>query len=181
MLFKRSKKREGLLHLGTFAGAEWYRMATFGENTTERYLAYMNLLTQYEELRLKLSDLKHFTDKCIDLSNQNLHKEVHTHLTLLKSYIELENNNLIIFELCQCFILVNDEPFDKFSFEHTDLKRKLYKDSDQVKVFFCELYNILQNKPEAYANGLKIWEYIKSRMALVTETAFLQLISKANF
>jgi hypothetical protein len=178
MWFK--KKRKGLLHLGNYGGHDWYRLNQFGDNTNKRYLYYTTLLSQYEELRLKLSDLKVFADTALQLSSENKSKDLHSHLNLLKAYIELEEKNSIIFELVSCFVLIDDEPVDDFSFEFTDKKRKAFNESMQVQVFFCELYNILQNKPESYAQGLRIWEYTKSRMSQVTELAFLNAISKVE-
>lgn len=174
------KEREGLFYLGQFGGHDFYRADQFGENTVERYQAYMALLQQYDKLGLRKEDMFAFVNACIQLSNENKHKDLHTYLHQLNAFLQLEYSNDMVFELTNCFLLIDDEPMTKMSLKHSDLKRKLYKENSEVQLFFCECYNILVNKPESFVSGFKIWEYIRGRTALITESVFFSAINRAS-
>lgn len=172
--------RDGLHFLGQYAGHNFYRADSFGENTVERYQAYMGLLQQYDKLGIKKDDMFAFVNATIKLSEQDKHKDVHTYLHHLNAFLQLEYSNDMVFELVNCFLFVDDEPMEKMSLKHSDLKRKLYRENVEVQLFFCECYNLLANKPEDYVQGFKIWEYIRSRTALITESQFFSAISKES-
>jgi len=172
--------REGLTHLGKFADHDFYRAEDFGENTKERYLGYMSILQQFDKFGLKKDDLREFINATIKLSTDGKDRDVHTYLHHLNSYVQLEYSNDQVFELVNFFLFVDDEPIEKISLKHSDLKRKLYKENIEVQLFFCECYNILTNKPEGYTSGFKIWEYIRSRTSLITEQAFLSAINRES-
>lgn len=173
-------ERKGLTHLGVFAGHNFYRAEDFGENTKERYLGYMGLLQQYDKNGIIKDDITEFVNATIKLSEQDKHKDVHTYLHYLNSYIQLEYSNDKVFNLVNYFLFVDDEPIDTISLKHTDIKKNLYKENTEVQLFFCECFNILTNKPEDYIQGFKIWEFIRSRATLITELAFFNAINKAN-
>lgn len=179
-MFGKTKQRKGLFHLGTFGGHEWYRLASFDDTVTERYLNYMKLLSQYDSIGMKLSDLKIWAQEALRLSNENKQKDLHTYINYLIGYIDLEHKSDIVFDLVNYFVLIDDEPVEKISFEHIDIKRKAYNESDHIKVFFCELLNIIQNSPESFREGLRIWEYLQSRMVQVSEQVFLNAIKAAS-
>ena len=172
--------RQGLHHLGKFAGHDFYRAERFGDNYMGRYLDYNSLMNQYDQLRVTYDEAKAFNEMCLKLSNERKDRELHAHLAIWKAYLEMEINSNIVFESTEKFILIDDEPEDKMSVSHSDLKRKLYKENVEIQLFFCEVFYILQNKPEDYASGYKIWEYLRSRTAQVTELAFSNAIKQAS-
>lgn len=174
------KERKGLQYLGDFGGHSWYRADEFGENTVERYQAYMALLQQYDKLGIRKDDMFTFVTECIKLSNENKHKDLHTYLHTLNAFLQLEYSNDMVFELTNCFLFVDDEPIEKMSMKHSDLKRNLYKNNTEVQLFFCECYSILANKPESFVEGFKIWEYIRGRTCQITELAFSNAINKGS-
>lgn len=173
-LFK--KKRDNLIKLTEISGHTFYKLADFNENYTERYLIYLKTISQYEQIKLRLSDLKAFCDKCLQLSRENKQKDLHTHLELLNSVINLEYSNDITFSLAANFIIIDDEPTESISPTHYELKKKLYDTNPLVKVFFCEVSIQLQSKPKELINSLQMMDILNDRETILAEQTFLKQI-----
>ena len=172
--FKR--KRDNLIKLKEIGGHTFYKLADFQENNTERYLIYLKTITQYEQIKLRLSDLKSFAEKTIQLSKENRHKELHTHLEILNSVLQLEESNDIVFSLAANFLIIDDEPTDVISSKYYELKKRLYDSNPLVKVFFCEVSIQLRTKQKELINSLKMMDILNDKETLLAEQTFLRLI-----
>lgn len=174
MWFK--KKRDNLIKLKEIGGHTFYKLADFQENNTERYLIYLKTISQYEQIKLRLSDLKAFAEKTLQLSKENKAKELHTHLEIFNSVIKLEETNDIVFSLAANFLIIDDEPTETISSKHYELKKRLYDTNPLVKVFFCEVSIQLRTKPKELINSLAMMDILNEKETLLAEQTFSRLI-----
>lgn len=172
---KVKKDRPGFELLATIGGHKFYKLMDFKENITERYLNYIKIVSQYDQLRLTLSDIRAFCDKAIILSKEGKAKELHTLLEVLNSYTLLEENNDITFNIAVQFLFIDDEPEDKISAEHYELKRRLYNEMPMVKVFFCEVSRILRSQPQQLRSNWEMMDILTDKGNQLTEETFSRL------
>lgn len=184
MLFSKkkdtNKDRPGFELLANVGGHRWYKLMDFKENITERYLNYVKIVSQYDQLRLTLADIRAFCDKAIMLSKDGKTKELHTLLEVLNSYTLLEENNDITFNIAVQFLFIDDEPEDKISAEHYELKRKLYNEQPSVKVFFCEVSRILRQQPVELRSNWEMMDILNDKGNQLTEETFSRLTRAAT-
>lgn len=163
------------------SGHSFYKPIVFKDNITERYLNYIRIVSQYEQLGMRLTDIRAFCDQALVLSRENNTKDLHTLIEVLNSYALLEEKNDITFEVAANFLYLDDEPLDKISAKHYAAKRQLYDKFPEVKVFFCEVFRSLLAKPEKLKEVWHLWEALQDKANVITEETFLRLTKADRF
>jgi hypothetical protein len=137
-LFK--KKRKDIKHIGNMAGHDFYVVFNPSELTYTRYFAYVQAV-QLSGFKLLKEDL----DICLDLIDKSISEgniARIAHITdAIRGYQNLYLSNDLMKEVVNCFILIDDEPLEKFSTSHTQTKLSLYDNNLQIRFFFYQFCN----------------------------------------
>ena len=173
-------RRKDVKYLGYWDSHNWYRAYKFDENITERYLSYFQIAKAKESLGAQPDQIKWVVNEAAEALKANNVALAMQNLTVLNSYLQLEENNDWVFKLVNCFLMVDDEPLDQITEYHTKLKANSYTNSNRTKVFFCEVYKTLQTTSNDLTTDLNLVEYLTSRLVLITEQMFSNVINKAN-
>lgn len=176
---EKAKPRTDCHFIGEMAGHKWYKPATIDDTITDRYLEYQTLSIQYDTLGIKHSDLMKglgSIQEALRAGNIALAAEYNT---ALMAYTELALTNDIVFSICNCFIMIDDEPIYSMSPAHSDIKKKLYDSNNDVKIFFCEVFNILNLKTPNSQQNIEPYSFLKERLSKAAEGAFLNVTREA--
>ncbi len=173
-------RRKDIRHLGHWDGHDWYRCHKFDDNITNRYLAYFQISKAKESLGAQPDHIKWIVNESIEALKVNNVALATQNLTVLNSYLQLEESNDWVFKLVNCFLLIDDEPLHEITEYHTKLKANSYNGADQTKVFFCEVYKTLLTTSEDLTIDLNLVEYLTSRLVQISEQMFLNAIKKGG-
>lgn len=170
------KKRENLIKLGEFQGHIFYRIEQFGENIVERYKNFIINTQEHDKYGINKSELING----LNLINTALIEQkpvlAGQYLSALMGYVQLNINNDVVFHTVNSFVLIDDEPIDKMSPKHTEIKQKLFKEYDDVFVFFCEVFKSLQQTTSDSQTDISYQDYLKSQLVQISEATFSKLI-----
>lgn len=174
---KGPETREGLEYLFSYAGHNFYTFRRIEETAARRYLAYIRLVRMHE-LGVSRDDLKKFTAGIRQANNRGDKSAVGALCEALEAYTDLYTDNQRIFEIANCFVLVDDEPVGKFSEIHSLLKKQLYDGSDQVRFFFIESALKYLRKISDLPDDLDLGAYLREGKVELTEKVFSRLITR---
>jgi hypothetical protein len=83
-------------------------------------------------------------------------------------------------EVVNCFILIDDEPLEKFSTSHTQTKLSLYDNNLQIRFFFINFAMDLLRNLVSLPEHIQPEEYLNSKAVKLKETAFWKVLNLKN-
>jgi hypothetical protein len=176
-LFK--KKRKDIKHIGSMAGHDFYVVFNPSELTYTRYFAYVQAV-QLSGFKLLKEDL----DICLDLIDKSISEgniARIAHITdAIRGYQNLYLSNDLMKEVVNCFILIDDEPLEKFSTSHTQTKLSLYDNNLQIRFFFINFAMDLLRNLVSLPEHIQPEEYLNSKAVKLKETAFWKVLNLKN-
>ena len=175
----KPKSRPGLKYLFTQAGHDFYTFDKIEIASARRYLAFIRL-TREHELGVSREDLETFLDLTIQANNQGNTSRVGALCHTLKAYTDLYTDNRRIFEVANCFVLVDDEPINDFSDSHSILKKAMFDASESVRFFFIKTSISYIKSITELPEDFKIEDYLKSQNVELTEQAWYKLTSRSS-
>lgn len=173
--FKRVRRRKFDV-LTKYAGHTFYAIGDVSHVVAARYLAFIRLI-EVHQLGVSEIDLHAFFDLINDAVDRREYHKIPQYTGVLSAYVDMYTSNNRIFEIANCFVLIDDEPADTFSDEHTMLKKRLFDDSETVRFFFIDYAVKLLRNTGHLSNDTNVADYLKSDAAQLAENQFLQLIT----
>lgn len=177
-MFNFKKTRKDLTKLGQFQGHTFYRVTQFGDNIIERYKNFIINTQEHEKYGINKDELINGLNLINSALQDNKPVLAGQYLSALTGYVQLNINNDVVFHVVNSFVLIDDEPIDKMSPKHTEIKQKLFKEYDDVFVFFCEVFNSLQRTTHDLPTDINFQDYLKSSLVQISEATFSRLIQK---
>lgn len=181
-LFKRKNKpvkRDGLVYLFSYGNHHFYTFERIEVTVARRYLAYTRLVRMHE-LGVSREDLKAFTELIRAANNKGDRSTVGAACEALEAFTDLYTDNKRTFEIANCFVLIDDEPVERFSEAHTFLKHQLFEGSAEVRFFFVKSALEYLRKISELPPDLKLEDYLNSKEVRLTEKVFSRLITKSS-
>lgn len=166
--------REGLGYLFSYAGHKFYTFTQIETTVARRYLAYTRLV-RLHELGVSREDLKAFTERIRLANNKGDRSAIGALCEALEAYTDLYTDNKRTFEIANCFILIDDEPRDRFSEAHTELKKQLFDASENVRFFFIKTAFEYLRKIVELPQDFKPEDYLRTQKVELTEAIFSRL------
>ena len=178
--FKRRKhERDGLDFVFEHAGHSFFTFPRIEVAAAKRYLAYIRLVREHE-LGVSRSDLRAFIEMMKEAANRNDVARQGALLHSLEAFVELYTDNKRIFEVANCFLLVDDEPIKEFSDKHSKIKYDLFNSSESVRFFFIKTALSYIEKVVASPQDFNGADYLKSQEVELTEKAFSKLMQSSS-
>jgi hypothetical protein len=178
-IFKKKDTRDGLDFVFEHAGHTFYTFPRIEVAAAQRYLAYIRLVREHE-LGVSRSDLRAFIEMMKQAANKGDIARQGALLHSLEAYTELYTDNKRVFEVANCFLLVDDEPVDKFSDKHSLLKKQLFDTSEAVRFFFIKTAVSYIEKVVDSPQDFNAEDYLKSDEVKLTEKAFSRLMQSSS-
>ena len=170
---KSANKREseGLEYLFSEGSHDFYRLPQFEMNAARRYLAYIRLVREHE-LGVSHSDLEIFCEQMNEHLNKGRIAQCGAMVAALQAYTELYTDNKRVYEIANCFILVDDEPIKDFSLDHSILKKTIFESSENARFFFIKSALGYLKAIIELPLDLELVDYLKSKQVSVSEKTF---------
>lgn len=140
-----------------------------------RALSLHNLLNEFD-MKVTHDDIQTCCEIAIKSFDEGKYSHAAWAMQTLLSYSNLYLNNKVMFRIADVLILVDDEPAEHFSQEHTSLKEKLFRSSDVVRGFFL---STTWSSLVSTGNTLKDFDaeaYLKTKRVKLAEQALISLI-----
>lgn len=169
------KERTDWDYIGDMAGHKWGKPATISDMIAERYFAFQKLSEQFDTLGIRYSELwraLELQQSALRANNIALASEYNT---ALMGYVELRETNDMIFSIPNCFVLIDDEPINEMTSHHTKLKKKLFDENPEIRIFFCEFYNILKPNTPISNGSINPSDFLKDRLRMAAEHLYFKL------
>lgn len=181
-LFKKRHKKNPALKKLNFDKHNFY---TFNgdiieESFTKRYLKYIQVVESHELFKLdkgKRDTILTEIENCID--NGQISK-ISQWVGLLKSLDQLSFFEEEVFAVINCFLLLEGEPLDDFSMEHTKRKRELFDNDESVRVFFCAFAEQYMTAMATALENTSVYDYLKTQGPAITKKMYDHLTSQLN-
>lgn len=171
-IFRRKKKesRADYWDSGTVIGKHrFYRPLELLALPVKRYLQLHRAL-QEMQLKVVTGDLNGFVEGMRKAHKAGESSKMGWYIETLAAHNELFSSNKCMFNIANAAVLIDDEPFKQFSKKHSDIKRSLYNDDEEVQAFFLSV----SNRYRSSILGLSpvSQEYLGSEVVRLTEEAF---------
>jgi hypothetical protein len=157
-------------------GHTFYAIGDISAVVAVRYLAFLRLL-EVHQLGVSDVDLKAFFKLINDAVAQQQWGNIPKYITTMEAYLDLYTDHSRVFEVANCFVLVDDEPADRFSEEHTVIKHQMYNSSDRVRFFFITYVQESLKNMDVSAQSMQLVDYLKGEQVQLVEKAFSKLIT----
>lgn len=173
------KERKGLRYLETIEG---HRLYTFEgemihESPVRRHLQYLAVITNYDKLKLDHDSRQIIYENMKKGINDGNIAEISANITLMETLDSVTLINDQIFQVCNCYILLDDEPINDFSLKHTEIKKKLYDNSDVARFFFINFAIQYLKDIVNSSTNTNFVDYLKTPKVKIAESLISKLVS----
>lgn len=179
---KRKKKVERLEFVKEIQGVKFYTPKSIIEGASGvRYMNYLRLVEERETFKLNKDSRKVLIKEMKQAVNNNNVAAVSQFIGFMEVLDDLTYWDRELFEVANCFLLMEDEPLEEFSAEHTEIKRKMFDESQDIKVFFCQYAHEFLRHIAHLPKNTSVLDYLnQSRQALVNKMYSLLISSKID-
>lgn len=168
-LFTAKKSRKGIVFVKKIDDHKFYQFESIDELPVRRYAKYLELLRSIDKFKLSHEQAIYQVEQVIKALDDKNISIASKYINALHAYMTLDHNTDIVFEICNLFVLINDEPANEMSRKHSLLKKKIYAEKGELFVFFCDLYSVSILKQTSTSSGSSLAEFLKGREVSVIE------------
>ena len=138
ILMRRNRNDERLMLLKEIDGVKFYTIKgdILEDAYMKRYARYLRLIRAAD--KFKIDDLKIdkiFADMEESLNAGNMARVMQL-MVFLKSLHEQTAVNEQMFEIANCFLMLENEPPESFDMNFVERKRRLFETNEEIKDFF---------------------------------------------
>lgn len=179
-IFKRkTPSRKGLEHQFTYAGHHFYTFPKMEASAAKRYLAYIRFVREHE-LGVSTHDLNAFIEGILDACKKGDIGTIGTYCHTLRAFLDLYTDHKRLFEVSNCFVLIDDEPIKDLTGEHTLLKWQLFEASEEVRFFFIDTGLKYLSKVKDLPKDFDAANYLRSPEVQLAEKVFSNLTESSS-
>lgn len=140
-----NKQAKKLVKLGVFDGMAYYKFKDLEQTPQIRLEAYLSRNHEFEELGIRKTDLRAFTETVAQLGNEGRFMEVQQLTGYLQALLDKPVTLYPTIYLASPMVIVGDEPLDEISLEFDQVKMKAALNDQNLESFF--LSQIMSLKP----------------------------------
>lgn len=175
-LFK--KKDPELELVETIQGIKLY---TFSGSPVElsfmkRYAHFVQVIRANEHIKLTREKREIIYTGIENAYDKGKFSEIMQYVSLMRQLDDATLCEHEIFEIANCFLLLEGEPLKEFSLEHTAKKKMLFE-TDEGRFFFINFTVVQMKRLIDFPEGLKFEEYLKSPKAQVLNIMYSALVT----
>lgn len=171
------KVPNNLEHVATLKGYDFYTPKSLIEGTvSKRYYKFRHILESRELFKLNKESRDIAFDQMEKHIDLNQTAAVAQWIGLLRAMNDLTYWDKELFDVANCFLLLDGEPLEDFSEKHTKIKYKLFENDEDVKVFFCQFaHEYMRHIADLPANT-SVLDYMNQRTQKLVNTIYGRLI-----
>ena len=175
--FKRNQERKNLDIVKIIGKYKFYTPKQLIEGSiSKRYYKFRQIIDARETMKLDKESraiLYGEMEKAIDL---NQIAALAQWIGLMKTLDSLTYWDEELFLVADCFLLVDDEPEHDFSEKHTAIKRKLFDQHEEVRLFFCQFAHEYLRHIADLPTNTNVLDYMEARQQKIVNRMYGRLI-----
>ena len=158
-------------------GVRFRVIEDFGSTMYGRVVAF-NRATKNVDYGMTSSDIRQTVDFILKANEAKDTNSVATYANYIHASLDEYTPIRVLWEVCNTFILLDDEPTDKLSLEFSQKKRQLCEASEEIEVFFLIAAINILHRIGVLSSSTQIEDYSRSGLIYQHEQACMKLIGK---
>lgn len=169
-----SKSQKELLQKIDYPGYDLYTIKghLIEQSITKRYLKFRSIIENHDKLKIDRQG-REVIYKAIEdaVDNQRL-VEIGQWIMIMRTLDDLTYFEDELFDVCNCFILLKNEPIDDFTLEFSQKKREMFNNDPNLKLFFCQFAHEYLRHMENLPENTNVLEYLEARQNQIAKSMY---------